>query len=291
MPPKPTIDFDQVANYAEAIKAAGVKPTARLIRERHGSGSLGTIQPLLVRWEAEQAHVSDSMLTLPSSLQRVILEFVQSELSAGRAGLEARLAESTTTVQDFATENDRQTTQIEMQINSLELLQTEKSMLEGRLSEIETTLTSTRDEAVRERQAAESSRIELAKLMLRLEGIPRLEADLTEIRKEYQVVDQRRQAIERDLAVSKSESQLLEQSRNDLIRGLEARLAETQEQLRITSTQLRETQQERLKVTAELAMAQATRADDGARAAERIGKLEGTLAVLEKAAEQQAIPL
>ena len=201
------------------------------------------------------------------------------------------IRDSTTTVQDFATENDRQTTQIEMQINSLELLQTEKSMLEGRLSEIETTLTSTRDEAVRERQAAESSRIELAKLMLRLEGIPRLEADLTEIRKEYQVVDQRRQAIERDLAVSKSESQLLEQSRNDLIRGLEARLAETQEQLRITSTQLRETQQERLKVTAELAMAQATRADDGARAAERIGKLEGTLAVLEKAAEQQAIPL
>ena len=124
----------------------------------------------------------EATLTLPPSLQRAILEFVRSELSAGRVDLEARLAQAASTAEDLATENERQATQFETQFNAFELLQAEKSTLEGRFSEIEVILGATRDEAVRERQGAESARTELAKMMLRLEGMPRLEAELTEIR-------------------------------------------------------------------------------------------------------------
>lgn len=290
MPREASITYDQVANYAEAIKCEGGKPTPRLIRDRHGSGSFGTIHKLFQQWEAKHAQVIEATLTLPPSLQRTILEFVRSELSAGHVDLEARLAQAASSTEDLATENERQATQLETQFNAFELLQAEKSTLEGRFSEIEVILSATRGEAVRERQAAESARTELAKMMLRLEGLPRLEAELIALRKEYHAVDERRQEIERDLAVSKSECQLLEQSRGDLIRGLESRLAETQEQLRMVLAQVRDTQMERLKVTAELATAQASRADEGLRAAERIGQLEGTLAVLEKTVDQHTIP-
>jgi chromosome segregation ATPase len=230
-------------------------------------------------------------LTLPPSLQRVILEFIGTELSAGRVDLELRLAQANSIAEDLATENERLAIQIDVLLNDVESLQSEKSMLEGRFSELETTLCSTREEAVRERQAAESARTELAKLALRLEAMPRLEAELAEIRKDCHAVDRRRQEVERDLAVAKSESQLLEQSRSDLIRSLEARLSETQEQLRMAVTQLREVQEERLKATAELAMAQASRANEGAKAAERIGKLEGALTAMEKVGNLQPCPM
>lgn len=55
-------------------------------------------------------------------------------------------------------------------------------------------------------------------------------------------------------------------------------------------TQLREVQDDRLKVTSELAMAQASRADEGTKAAERIGKLEGVLAAMEKVGNVQFCP-
>lgn len=287
MPREASITYDQVANYAEGIKAEGGKPTPRLIRDRHGSGSFGTIHRLFQQWESKQALAIEATLTLPPSLQRSILEFVRHELSVGRADLESRLIQAAAGAEDLATENERQAILIESQLHTIELLQAENAMLEGRLSEIETNCGAARDDAARERQAAETARTELAKLMLRLEGVPRLEGELAEVRKECQAVDRRRQEVEKELAVSKSECQLIDQSRNDLIRGLEARLSETQEQLRIALAQLREAQEERLKVTAELALAQASRADEGARAAERIGKLEGALAILEKAPNAQ----
>mgnify|MGYP003377969120 CR=1 FL=1 len=53
MPREASITYDQVSNYAEAIKAEGGKPTPRLIRDRHGSGSFGTIHKLFQQWEAK----------------------------------------------------------------------------------------------------------------------------------------------------------------------------------------------------------------------------------------------
>lgn len=73
----------------------------------------------------------EATLTLPPSLQLTILEFARSELSAGRVDLEARLAQAATTAEDLATENERQATQFESQFHAFELLQAEKSTLEG----------------------------------------------------------------------------------------------------------------------------------------------------------------
>ena len=282
MPREATITYDQVVHYAEAIEAEGGKPTPRLIRDRHGSGSLGTIHKLFQQRKSTQALAIEAALSLPPSVQRSILEFVRHELSVGRADQEERLCQASTSAEDLATENERQAALIDNQLATIETLRGEKSALEGRLGEIEIAMGALREESVRERQAAETARTEVAKLMLRLEGLPRLESELIDARKEFQLIDRCRQDAEKELAVSKAAFQSLEQSKNDLVENLRARLADAQEELRMAFVQLKEAQNERFKAVAELASAHATRADEGARVAERIGVIEGSLAMLQK---------
>lgn len=285
MPREATITYDQVVRYAESIKAEGRKPTPRLIRDKHGSGSYGTIHKLFQQWEGAQALVIETALSLPPSLQRSILEFVRSETVAGRTELEARLGDASTYAEELATENERLAQLLENQSDMIEMLRAEKSALEGRLGEIEMSVAILRDEATRERQAAEAARTEAAKITLRLEGLPRLEAELIEARRECQVVDRARQDFEKALAVTKADFQSLEQSKKEAVETLQTRLAEAHEELRTTLAQLQATQTERLKAAAELASVHATRADEGSRVAERIGALEGSLAIL-----QQVVP-
>lgn len=285
MPREATITYDQVVRYAEAIKADGGKPTPRQIRDRHGSGSFGTIHKLFQQWESTQALAIEAALSLPPSVQRAILEFVRHELSVGRTDLEERLCQVTTSAEDLATENDRQAALIDEQLATIESLRGEKAALAGRLAEIENAIGTHREDAVRERQAAEAARTEVAKLMLRLEGVPRLEAELAELRKEYQLIDRSRQAIEKELAVSGAAYQSLELSKSEAVASLQGRLAEAQEELRAVSAQLQAAQTERFKAAAELVSAHAMRAEEGQRVAEKIGVLEGSLAIL-----QQGIP-
>jgi hypothetical protein len=195
MPREASITLDQVAQHADAIKAEGGKPTPRAIRDRHGSGSFGTIHKLFQQWEAKQALAVETPLLLPASVQRAILEFVRSELSAGRADLEGRLAQACSGAEDLSNENERQSILIEAHVETIESCQADKAILAGRLSELEAILESARDEAARERLAAETARTEFAKAMLRLEAMPRLEAELAEMRREYQAVDRRRQEV------------------------------------------------------------------------------------------------
>ena len=286
MPREATITYDQVVLYAEAIKAEGGKPTPRLIRDRHGSGSFGTIHKLFQQWESTQALAIEAALSLPPSVQRAILEFVRHELSVGRTDLEERLCQVTTSAEDLATENDRQAALIDEQLATIENLRGEKAALAGRLAEIETAIGTHREDAVRERLAAEAARTEVAKLMLRLEDLPRLEAELAELRKEYQLIDRSRQEVEKELAVSGAAYQSLELSKSEAVANLQGRLAEAQEELRAVSAQLQAAQTERFKAAAELVSAHAMRAEEGQRVAEKIGVLEGSLAIL----QQQAIP-
>ena len=65
MPREASITYEQVAAIADSIKASGGKPNPRQVRERHGSGSLGTIHKLFQQWEAGQARQIEASLALP----------------------------------------------------------------------------------------------------------------------------------------------------------------------------------------------------------------------------------
>lgn len=196
-----TITPEQVHAIADAIKAEGGKPTLRAVRERLGSGSMGTVATLLQQWRSGQERQTATNLVLPPSLQRVILEFMAAELSAARAPLEAELAEQQQAAADLAAENERQTGTIEGQASALEALAAEKATAEGKAEQLAADLAGAKEEAIRERQAAEQARTELAKAMLRLEAMPRLEEDLAVMRAELAKERQGRIEAEQQAAV------------------------------------------------------------------------------------------
>ncbi len=178
-----TITFEQIAAIADAMKIQGVKPTSRAMRERLGNtGSMGTINKLLGRWKAGQERQMSAALVLPPSLQRVLLEFIDNELTAARTTLEAELAEQQQEAADLATENERQVIENDAQAETIESLRADVAEHQGRAGQLESDLALARDEAVRERSGAELARTELAKAQLRLESMPRLEADLVAVR-------------------------------------------------------------------------------------------------------------
>lgn len=177
-----TITAEQVHSIADAIKAAGGTPTLRSVRERLGTGSMGTISKWLQNWKAGQERPSVGALTLPPALQRVVLDYMATELAATRAPLESELAEQQQAAHDLATENERLMETIEDQAIRWEQMASEKASVAGKAEQLATDLASMKDEASRERQSAENARTELAKSQLRLEAMPRLEADLATTR-------------------------------------------------------------------------------------------------------------
>ena len=206
-----TITYEQVAAIADAMKTEGAKPTSRAVRERLGNtGSMGTINKLLGRWKAGQERQISAALVLPPALQRVLLEFMDTELTAARTTLEAELAEQQQEAADLATENERQVIENDAQADTIELLRAEVSTHQGRAGQLESDLVVSRDEAARERSGAELARTELAKAQLRLEAMPRLEADLVAVRAVLEAERTARQQAKEDAAVLASKLEAAE---------------------------------------------------------------------------------
>jgi chromosome segregation ATPase len=211
-----TVTFEQIAAVADAMKIEGVKPTSRAVRERLGNtGSMGTINKLLGRWKSGQERQVSAALALPPALQRVLLEFMDNELTAARTTLEIELADQQQETADLATENERQVIENDTQAELIEQLRSDVAAHQGRAGQLETDLTASREEAVRERSGAELARTELAKAQLRLEAMPRLEADLMAVREVLETERLARQQAEQQAAVLTAKLEATERRANE----------------------------------------------------------------------------
>lgn len=100
------------------------------------------------------------------------------------------------------------------------MLATDKAAVEGKAQQLAVDLAVAKEETVRERQAAEQARIELAKTMLRLEAMPRLEADLEAIRVELAKERQGRIDAEQRAAVLAAQKSDLDSRLEDAKKGV-----------------------------------------------------------------------
>ncbi len=273
MPREASITYDQVAAIADAIKASGAKPNPRLIRERHGSGSLGTIHKLFQQWEAGQSRQIEAALALPPALQRAILDFMAQELATARAELEAKLLDAQQAANDLAAENERQGNHIEALETTVEDLQGEKATLAGRVAQLETDLASARDEAARERQAAEAARTELAKAQLRLEAMPILEKENERLQAALDAERTARTNAERQAATAEAKAA-----------GLADRLADAQERQKQTAADLVKSEGDRQRLAGELSEIQ----KEARGASAQVGQLQGTVNTLQRQIDEQA---
>ncbi|MBN9424505.1 MAG: hypothetical protein BGO63_11265 [Candidatus Accumulibacter sp. 66-26] len=273
MPREASITYEQVAAIADAIKAAGGKPNLRQIRERHGSGSIGTIHKLVQRWEETQSRQIETSLTLPATVQRAILEFLNQELTTARAEIESKLSDTQQAANDLAAEAERQVNHIERLETEVADLQGEKATLAGRVTQLETDLTSARDEAGRERQAAEAARTDLAKTQLRLEAMPILEKENERLQGELDVERTARTDAERQAATAAATAA-----------GLADRLADAQEHQKQTAAELAKSEASRQRVSDELSEIQ----KEARAMSSQLGQLQGTIHTLQRQSDDQA---
>lgn len=181
---------------------------------------MGTVNRLLQNWKASQERAITGALTLPSPLQRALLDHIDLELTAQRAAIETELAELQQEVTDLAAENERQASTIQSLEEALESLMIGKAAAEGQLSQLSANLDAARDEVARERSSAEAARTELAKSLLQLDSLPRLEIDLAESRAAMETQRPGRISAEQAAAV-------LGAQRDDLIARIEEAKAQT----------------------------------------------------------------
>lgn len=196
------ITYEQVAAAADAMYAANLRPSSRALREKLGNtGSMGTINRLLQAWKATQERQQAPPVTLPAVLQRAILDFMAHELSAAKSQLESAMEEQHHEMTDLAIENERQAADIDERINSEVALRADLAKSQGRIAHTEEELAQARRETISERDEASKASVDLAKALLRLEAMPRLEAEIAALREELRRVFLDRAAATQQAAV------------------------------------------------------------------------------------------
>ena len=180
-----TITFEQVAAAADSIKAKGGKASARSVREVLGSGSMATVLKLLQQWQSGQVRQSASIDdTLDPSVVRAISNQIATRVQEATADTTARLADLQAEADLIIVENERQAVDLEAQAAELVVLHGQYAELAGRAQQLESEAGRTAAEWVAERRATEVARVELAKAELRLEVVPKIEAEIEKVRAE-----------------------------------------------------------------------------------------------------------
>ena len=211
-----TITQEQVNAVADQIRGAGGKPTARAVREALGGGSMATVLKYLQAWQSGQVRTPEAAPVLPAGLQRALVDFIGQEVTTARASLEADLVALQQGNSDLIAENERQTTTLELQGEEIGTLQEERAELTGRLAQLTGDFEAEQAKSEEHRQAAEAARTEQAKLELRLEGVPRLEAEIDRLRTALEAERTARVAAEQAAAVSAATLHQVEARAEDL---------------------------------------------------------------------------
>lgn len=221
MPREATITPEQTFAAAEALQAEGKRPTLRAVLERLGHGSMSTIAVHMQRWWEVQRRLPAAQPILPPALQRSIVDFIATEVATARAPLEADLAERQQVVADLAMESEHQTAALAERAEQIAKLEAHRASAEGRAVQLDLELGAARNDAARERQAAEAARTELARVAVRLESLEEIQHQLTVVREVLEHERLGRIEAEQHVAVLTARQQDLEDRLAELRQDLE----------------------------------------------------------------------
>ncbi|QFY42863.1 hypothetical protein F6R98_09760 [Candidatus Methylospira mobilis] len=121
-PGRAGVSFERVVAIAEQIVAEGGRPTLRGIRERLGSGSLGTIQAHLKEWNESKTPAIPTSTTLAADVQLAVMEEIARQVRSNRADLDMEIAQVKSERDELTEENNRLSLEIEEQKAVIESL-------------------------------------------------------------------------------------------------------------------------------------------------------------------------
>lgn len=279
------ITQEEVNSVADQLRATGAKPTARAVREALGGGSMATVLKHLHVWQSHQVRAPETQAVLPVGLQRALVDFIAQEVASAKVTLEADLVTAQQANQDLIAESERLAAALEREQSAVETLQADKAELSGRLGQLTKDLDDVRAEAAAQREAAEHARTEKAKLELRLEGVPRLEAEIERLKAALESERNAKVVAEQQAAVAqarleKTEGQLKELVVNNPVPRLDAELVKlkasldeeravrvsAEQQAAVAQAKLEKTEAQATDLAARLAKVEAWLEEDRAKA-------------------------
>ncbi len=186
-----TITQEQVNAVADAICAEGNKPTVLDVRKRLPSGSMSAIWCLFQVWQSSQGAPVESDTSVSSELQRTLEDFITQKIKAVRERLESEIENLRQVNSELMKEIENQQNQLTLQGVELQSAKAIKNEVSGRFDQLNAELARAKEEIEIEKESATQSRMELVKAQLKLESVPRLEADLDQL---YKNLEQERVA-------------------------------------------------------------------------------------------------
>ena len=213
------VTFEQVATIADQIKAAGQNPTVRSVHENLGGGSMGTVLKLLGRWKEGQSLASEKTMTddsIDPSIARAVSTVMSARIQAAVCEITGRLAELQSEAGDLIVENERQADEIAEHLRKIESQAEEMAIGTGRIAQIEAELSLTRQERDAKAQESGQAKTELAKSLLRLESVPRMEEETQKLRESLRSQEKARAEAEKEAAVATARSESLVRMGEDL---------------------------------------------------------------------------
>lgn len=184
------ITRESVAIAAQKITEGGRLPSVRSVMALLGGGSPNTVLPFLNEWKASRASAQTPDIPLDPGIAQLISRQIAQAATVAAASAEAKVAEMQSDAELIAEAGRAAELLVERLQAELEQaraqIQQQTGQLEERGREIEKSRSDATEQvaaavamAERERQAAESVRQDLVRALIRVEAVPRLEAEVT----------------------------------------------------------------------------------------------------------------
>lgn len=237
MTSKNLVSYETVAAAAESLSKDQKRVSVRSVMGVLGGGSPNAILPLLNQWKAGRPVAQATEINVDPRIGQIIAEQITKATAEARSDIEQRLAEVEADASAIAeagreaeqaleaaqAEIAKLTTQAQTQAGQIEQLKADAEQVKrDAADQVATAQAAARDAvtkaeeiAARERGEREVAQVALAKAELRLEAMPKLEAEIADLRNKLEVERTAKSSAEAKAAAAEAKAV-----------GLEGRLAD-----------------------------------------------------------------
>lgn len=180
-----TITQEKINAVADALLAAGQKPTTRAVHDALGSGSMATIVKLMQNWKSGQMRTGPTMEdAIDSDVARAISNLLARRITEAITETQAKCADLHHDLASVIAENERQAAELGVQAVELASLRAQVQHQSGQIEQLLADAKRDRQQLASEIQSREAAQIALAKTELRIEALPGLQEELKSTRAE-----------------------------------------------------------------------------------------------------------
>lgn len=244
------ITFGQVAQIADAMKAAGNRPTARAVRERIGSGSMGTIHKLLQQWQGKgnEGDEEKEAAELPNHIQSALMDFIGTEIATACEPLNEELQQAKADLEEIALDNEGLNKAFDQEAAEVVKLTAELGNAKGQLMTIKDEFAEVKSEKERLQSVVNEQLREMDNLLRQRELFAALPLELSKLKQAHE-------SLANDFAQANTERAVLSAQLNAAAeRGddLAARLASAEKRNAAQEVELKTASTTAQRATAEL---------------------------------------